>query len=69
MKFRLSLFFAALISCTVFASNSVYTSRVEDAHGELTFVSPKEKGEYRLFSYVFDGKNKVGYANTPFYIK
>ena len=42
---------------------------ISDSDGELTFVSPKEVGEYRLFSYVFDGKNKAGTANIPFYVK
>jgi len=37
-----------------------------DSNGELRCISPKEKGEYRLFSYVFDGKGKVGTANVPF---
>lgn len=39
------------------------------ANGEIKFVAPSEKGEYRLFSYVFDGKMKVGTANVPFYVK
>jgi hypothetical protein len=42
---------------------------LSDSNGELRFVSPKEKGEYRLFSYVFDGKGKVGTANVPFYVE
>ena len=40
-----------------------------DKDGELRFISPGEPGEYRLFSYVFDGKNKAGTANIPFYVK
>lgn len=42
---------------------------VSDANGDLIFISPATGGEYRLFSYVFDGKNKVGTANVPFYVK
>jgi len=38
-------------------------------NGVLRFKSPKEKGEYRLFSYVFDGKGKVGTANVPVYVE
>lgn len=42
---------------------------LSDSKGELKFETPSEKGEYRLFSYVFDGKNKVGTANVPFYVE
>jgi hypothetical protein len=42
---------------------------VSDLNGELRFISPKQKGEYRLFSYVFDGKGKVGTANVPFFVE
>lgn len=42
---------------------------IADANGELRFVAPQDTGEYRLFSYVFDGHGKVGTANVPFYIK
>ena len=42
---------------------------VSNKNGELKFKSPAAEGEYRLFCYVFDGKNKVGTANFPFYVK
>ena len=42
---------------------------ISDLNGELRFISPKQKGEYRLFSYVFDGKGKVGTANVPFFVE
>ncbi|HEY3372559.1 MAG TPA: glycoside hydrolase family 2 TIM barrel-domain containing protein [Prolixibacteraceae bacterium] len=42
---------------------------VSDKNGVLAFKSPAVEGEYRLFCYVFDGKNKVGTANFPFYVK
>lgn len=42
---------------------------LKDSDGTLRFISPKETGEYRLFSYVFDGKNKVGTANVPFMVQ
>jgi hypothetical protein len=38
-------------------------------NGELTFVAPDTTGDYRIFSYVYDGKNKAGTANIPFYVK
>lgn len=42
---------------------------ISDQNGELNFKAPAEEGEYRLFCYVYDGKNKVGTANFPFYVK
>ncbi|MGL1889207.1 MAG: hypothetical protein OCD76_22025 [Reichenbachiella sp.] len=42
---------------------------VQQADGQLTFKAPAEEGEYRLFSYVYDGKGKVGNANVPFYVR
>lgn len=36
--------------------------------GELTFYAPEQEGEYRLFSYTYDGKGKVGNANFPFLV-
>jgi hypothetical protein len=42
---------------------------ISDSNGELHFISPKEKGEYRMFSYVFDGLGKVGTANVPFVVE
>lgn len=37
--------------------------------GNLTFLAPETEGDYRLFVYVYDGKNKAGYANVPFFVK
>ena len=49
--------------------DSVHIQTLSNVNGELMFKSPKDTGEYRLFSYVFNGKNKVGTANVPFYVK
>ncbi len=38
-------------------------------NGEIRFMAPSEAGEYRLFSYLFDGKGKAGTANFPFCVK
>lgn len=35
----------------------------------MKFVVPAVEGDYRVFSYVYDGKGKVGNANFPFYVK
>ena len=42
---------------------------LSDSNGALEFRAPAEEGEYRLFCYVYDGKNKCGTANFPFYVK
>jgi hypothetical protein len=34
----------------------------------LSFKAPTKPGPYRLFLYVYDGKNKVATANAPFYV-
>ncbi len=36
---------------------------------KIIFVAPSKEGAYRLFVYVSDGKNKVGTANFPFFVK
>ena len=42
---------------------------LSSSEGKLKFMTPDEPGEYRLFSYVYDGKGKVGNANFPFLVK
>lgn len=42
---------------------------LSEKDGELTFITPSETGEYRLFAYVLDGRNKAGTANIPFFVK
>jgi hypothetical protein len=49
--------------------DTVHIDILANANGELRFRSPKDTGDYRIFSYVFNGKNKVGTANVPFYVK
>ena len=41
----------------------------KQAIDSITFVTPTEPGDYRLFAYVYDGKGKVGDANIPFFVK
>lgn len=36
--------------------------------GSLTFKAPTEKGPFRLFVYIYDGKNHVATANIPFFV-
>jgi hypothetical protein len=35
----------------------------------LTFKAPDKEGPYRVFAYVYDGKNHIATANAPFYVK
>ena len=41
----------------------------QDQEGNLEFETPSEKGAYRLFVNVFDGKGSAGSANIPFMVK
>jgi hypothetical protein len=47
----------------------IITSNVQPDYVEMTFNIPDEVGEYRLFNYAHDGKNKVGNANIPFMVE
>ena len=49
--------------------DSVHIVILSDANGELVFKAPKDTGEYRIFSYAYNGKNKVGTANVPFFVR
>jgi hypothetical protein len=42
---------------------------VEKEDGELTFTAPEEKGAYRLYAYVLDGKGGAATANAPFLVR
>jgi len=35
----------------------------------IGFEAPSAEGEYRIFVYAYDGKNKAATANIPFYVK
>jgi hypothetical protein len=39
---------------------------ISNSDGNLVFKAPNEKGVYRLFAYVKDGKNHTATANIPF---
>jgi hypothetical protein len=47
----------------------IVKSEVQADLVEMTFKTPDEVGEYRLFNYAYDGKNKVGNANIPFMVE
>jgi hypothetical protein len=47
----------------------ILKSDVQKDYVEMTFNAPEEVGEYRLFNYAYDGKNKVGNANIPFMVE
>ena len=47
----------------------IITSDIQTDFVEMTFSAPDEEGEYRLFNYAYDGKNKVGNANIPFLVE
>ena len=42
---------------------------LSDNKGIMEFAAPSEAGEYRLFSYVFNGIGKAGTANIPFKVE
>jgi hypothetical protein len=47
----------------------IINSEIQAGYVEMTFKAPAEVGEYRLFNYAHDGKNKVGNANIPFMVE
>jgi hypothetical protein len=47
----------------------IINSEIQADYVEMTFKAPAEVGEYRLFNYAHDGKNKVGNANIPFMVE
>lgn len=44
-------------------------TEIKNEKGELVFKTPSREGAYRILCYVYDGKNKAGNANIPFYVK
>jgi hypothetical protein len=49
--------------------NNLMPFDIQPDYVEMTFSAPDEEGEYRLFNYAHDGKNKVGNANIPFMVE
>lgn len=47
----------------------IITSEVQPDYVKMIFNAPDGVGEYRLFNYAHDGKNKVGNANIPFMVE
>ncbi|MEP1449040.1 MAG: glycoside hydrolase family 2 TIM barrel-domain containing protein [Paraglaciecola sp.] len=47
----------------------IISTDAQDKFVTMTFTTPNEAGEYRLFNYALDGKNKVGNANIPFIVE
>ena len=41
---------------------------IKKSDNELTFISPKKKGAYRLFAYVKNEKGQTSVANIPFLV-
>ena len=52
-----------------FLTLQIIKSDIQADYVEVTFTAPDEVGEYRLFNYAYDGKNKVGNANIPFMVE
>lgn len=50
-------------------SLKILKSEEQADYVEMTFYAPDQVGEYRLFNYAHDGKNKVGNANIPFMVE
>jgi hypothetical protein len=40
----------------------------EKEGNQIIFKAPSREGPYRLYVYIYDGKNNVATANTPFYV-
>ena len=42
---------------------------VKQSNNELTFISPKKKGAYRIFAFIKNEKGQSSVANIPFLVK
>ncbi len=46
----------------------IISTKIDATFVEVEFVTPDAEGEYRLFSYSYDGNNGVANANFPFMV-
>lgn len=48
---------------------NILSAKAGEDYIEIEFKAPSEAGEYRLFSYSYDGNNSVANANFPFMVE
>ena len=49
--------------------SAVKVQVISKRNQSLQFFTPEESGNYRIFVYVYDGKNHAATANIPFKIQ
>ena len=46
---------------------SIQTTKSTGFNNNISFKAPEKEGAYRVFVYVYDGKNHAATVNVPFY--